>query len=95
MGQIKIGELSLSKAYLGENRVNKIYLGEILLFPNKPLETFRTDGVNTILMRYGQDDRSIVPLEVDGVKITKIGSSAYNYSDVTEVIIPEGIVEIE
>lgn len=53
MGQFKIGNLSLSSAYLGENKVKKIYLGETLLFPNKPLETFRTDGVNTILMRYG------------------------------------------
>lgn len=94
MGQFKIGNLSLSSAYLGENKVQKIYLGEVLLFPNEN-ESFRTDGVNTILMRYGQGGTSKVPTEVDGIKITTIGSTAYNYSDVTEAIIPEGIIVIE
>lgn len=46
MGQFKIGNLSLSSAYLGENKVQKIYLGEVLLFPNEN-ESFRTDEVNT------------------------------------------------
>lgn len=32
MGQFKIGNLSLSSAYLGENSVNKIYLGTVLLY---------------------------------------------------------------
>lgn len=97
MGQFKIGNLSLSSAYLGENGVNKIYLGTVLLYQKEEpiIENFRTDGVNTILMRYGQGGISKIPTEVDGVQITTIGSTAYNYSDVTEAIIPEGIIVIE
>lgn len=97
MGQFKIGNLSLSSAYLGENSINKIYLGTVLLYQKEqPItEEFIINGVDTILMRRGQGGTSYVPLEVDGVKITTIGSTAYNYSNIEKVIIPEGIEVIE
>lgn len=64
---------------------------------SEPLEpeTFRTDGVNTILMRYGKGSISKVPNEINGVSITTIGATAFNYSDVTNVVISEGIEVIE
>lgn len=35
MGQFKIGNLSLSNVYLGENSINKIYFGTTLLYQKK------------------------------------------------------------
>lgn len=64
---------------------------------SEPLEpeTFRTDGINTILMRYGKGAISKIPNEINGVSITKIGATAFNYSGVTNVVISEGIEVIE
>ena len=95
MGQFKIGNLSLSSAYLGENSVNKIYLGTVLLYQREePItEEFITDTKGTIIFRRG-GTKSVVPLVYNEENISTISNTAYNYSDVEEVIIPEGITEI-
>lgn len=95
MGQFKIGNLSLSSAYLGENSVNKIYLGTVLLYQKeKPIiENFIIED-GQILLRQSTDKRSIVPSIYNEENITTIYGTAYNTSDVESVIIKDGIVEI-
>ena len=58
-------------------------------------EAFLTDAIDTIIMRIGKNKTSTVPIKVDDVSITKIGNTAYNYSNVTDVVISEGIEVIE
>lgn len=64
-------------------------------FPQEELlEDFRIDGTK-ILMRYSGSKNSTVPNEYDGQSIDTIGSSAYCYSNVKNVVIEEGIEVIE
>lgn len=58
-------------------------------------EGFIIDDENRIIFRWGMLPTSNVPLIWDGEDINKIGPSAYCYSSVREVNIPEGIEVIE
>ncbi len=54
------------------------------------------DGEVTIIGYRGSDDgRVIIPSEIEGVPVTKIGSSAFAMSDISEVTIPNTVTTIE
>ena len=51
--------------------------------------------VSNIIMYIGSDTDIIVPETLEGKPVKAIYTTAFNYSNVRKIIIPEGIYEIE
>ena len=49
----------------------------------------------TIIYYIGESNKPAVPTTLNGKSVEKILVTGFNYSEVTSVYIPEGIVEIE
>lgn len=76
---------------MDRNEFHKLYIGSPA---HQNTEEFKVIG-DRVVMRYGDSQISTVPAEYGGITIKSVGSTAYNYSDVSSVTISEGIEAIE
>lgn len=92
----------MSKTHIQKHSLLVVVLGLLLAFgialmPKAALATsdFEVDG-SVITGYVGDGGDIVIPSEIDGVTIDTIGDSAFNsISEITSVVIPENITEIE
>ena len=53
-----------------------------------------SDGTLAITGYTGEDEDVVVPAQIGGVQVTKIGNSAFERTSITSVVIPEGVTII-
>jgi len=69
--------------------------GSVVSAPVKEFEYRIEDGGAVITGYLGYDKRVVIPDEIDGVPVRTIGLMAFTFSDITGVVIPEGVRTIE
>lgn len=53
------------------------------------------DGTVRIDKYVGDAEEVVIPAEIDGKRVTVIGENSFQFSEITSIIIPEGVTRIE
>lgn len=96
----------MKKLMLNGHNINKAYINGKLVFssgvgpdpPDPPVETdyhyiIENDEV-TILSYIGDDPNPTIPSTIEGLPVTRIEVTAFNYSNIKSVTIQNGVTEI-